>query len=118
MSILRKFKCFIGSDTGYWKCGAMAFIHEFCSALHYLGEMRIKSGSTLANPKFSECCSGGKDTLHLFYFHHACNVLRHFETVKAWAFIQIWERLADHAESLYRKLLLLLQNLHCCREIC
>ena len=49
----------------------MTYICEFCSALHYLGEVRIKSGSTCANPKFSECCSSGQVTPH-FLLSSSC----------------------------------------------
>ena len=99
--ILRKNKSSIESDIGYWHCVAMTHICEFCSALRYLGKVRKKSGSPLANPKFSECCSSGQVTPHFLFSSSFVHCLRHLETMKAWNVIQIRERLADHADSCF-----------------
>ena len=51
-------------ESGYWNCGEMKYACQFCLALHFLGEKNSQKGSTLANHRFSECCSSGQVTLY------------------------------------------------------
>ena len=58
----RRVPYFTDLDTGYWNCGSMTYVCQLCSALHYLGEKNSRPGSSLLNPKFSECCASGQVT--------------------------------------------------------
>ena len=60
----RNVKYIVEPESGYWKCGEMKCTCQFCLELHFLGEENSQTGSTLANPRFSECCSSGQVTLH------------------------------------------------------
>ena len=61
----RNVKYTVESESGYWNCSEMKYAGEFCLALFFLGEKNSQTASTLANPRFSECCLSGKVTQHI-----------------------------------------------------
>ena len=56
---------FVDPESEYWNCGSMKYARQSCAGLHLLGERNRQPGSTLTNPKFSDCCSSGNVTVDL-----------------------------------------------------
>ena len=88
----------IDPETGYWECGSMTYVCEFCSALHFLSERNRRTGSTLSSLKFSECCSNGQVTLHFYLVCRVCVVLRILALVKVNYVRLRWMKPAVRAE--------------------
>ena len=62
---------FVERESGYRNCGSTTHACQSCAALHFLGERNMQLGSTLTNPKFSDCCSSGNVTSN-FLLSPAC----------------------------------------------
>ncbi len=68
------------TDDEYWYNGAMSYTFKLCTALHFLGERLIGSGSRLSNQKFGICCSNGQVTPY-FLLPHSCPIVKNaFQT--------------------------------------
>ena len=104
-------KYFFEPKSGYWNCGSMTHACQLCSALHFLGDKSKQPGSTLTNPKFSDCCSSSNITPVFPQVLLASSVISHLKTKKGEIVCPIPENSSFLAVPQCQKSFLLFQSL-------